>query len=95
MRANAKGHQPFSVDGLSGEFGLEFRDIETGEVEGRLLQRVDLTSGRYALLARSRDPAESVSRNSVSSVESSAHRATSTVAAPRVDTSRLGSPSDR
>ena len=44
-----------AAQGLSGEFGLEFRDIETGEVEGRLLQRVDLTSGRYALLARSRD----------------------------------------
>lgn len=44
-----------AAQGLSGELGLEFNEAEAGQVEGRLLRRVDLASGRFALLARSRD----------------------------------------
>lgn len=44
-----------AAQGLSGELGLEFSEVEAGQVEGRLLRRVDLSSGRFALLARSRD----------------------------------------
>jgi type IV secretory pathway VirD2 relaxase len=44
-----------AAQGLSGELGLGFRDVETGQVEGRLVRRVDLASGRFALLANSRE----------------------------------------
>lgn len=44
-----------AAQGLSQELGLGFREIESGHVEGRLARRVDLASGRFALLTRSRD----------------------------------------
>jgi type IV secretory pathway VirD2 relaxase len=44
-----------AAQGLSEELGLGFREIGSGQVEGRLARRVDLASGRFALLTRSRD----------------------------------------
>jgi len=44
-----------AAQGLSSELGLDFRDVESGHVEGRLARRVDLASGRFALITRSRD----------------------------------------
>lgn len=43
-------------DELAGELGKPFVEMRVGEViDGRLLRRVDLASGRFALLERSRD----------------------------------------
>jgi type IV secretory pathway VirD2 relaxase len=45
-----------SAGGLSSELGLSFSETSTGErVEGRFVRRVDLVSGRFALIERSRD----------------------------------------
>ena len=41
---------------LSGELGMEFAEAQVNEaIRGRLVRAVETTSGRYALIERSRD----------------------------------------
>lgn len=40
---------------LSSELGLDFQDIGEDRIEGRLLRRLDLASGRFGVFVRSRD----------------------------------------
>jgi hypothetical protein len=43
-------------DRLAGELGKAFVEAPTGStIEGRLLRRIDLTSGRYALIEKSHE----------------------------------------
>ncbi len=61
LRANAlailERRELFRVaDGLSAEFGKPYAEARTGSaVEGRLLRRIDLASGRYAVVESGRD----------------------------------------
>ncbi|HWT13490.1 MAG TPA: relaxase/mobilization nuclease RlxS [Allosphingosinicella sp.] len=44
-----------AAQGLSEELGLAYRHVETGPADGRLMRRLDLASGRFALLAGARE----------------------------------------
>jgi type IV secretory pathway VirD2 relaxase len=44
-----------AAQGLSQELGLDYRHVDVGAAEGRLVRRVDLASGRFAVLASGRD----------------------------------------
>lgn len=44
-----------AAQGLSEELGLAYRHVDAGSVEGRLVKRVDLASGRFALIGGSRE----------------------------------------
>jgi len=44
-----------AAQGLSEELGLAYRHVEAGPAEGRLVRRLDLASGRFALLAGTRE----------------------------------------
>ena len=44
-----------AAQGLSDELGLDYRHVDAGPAEGRLVRRLDLASGRFALRAGTRE----------------------------------------